>query len=382
MVVTNSLVIPPEISECLNKSEWKQIKSLLGKTEPALYYAWGEDYNNNPKKVGQLDPPRMLDSERVKSCGLKKMYQVACNCDASLYSFTDSLVRLHGGLWYFQLPQIYTLAKSLDVLDQIVVVGAGDSFEDDVMIALNGQSLMSLSSYHKVNFEGARDHIDGGKTDGRRNNINLTYGYSKQGFQLELNEDGLHPPSLFNNSKNKPLIVNKYLVLSNLIAEFDPDKKQYDHSTSLFHACNKYAKLAFKATGHTVTDSSVHIIKNFLEIRNNLDLTCLDEIKHKPPCFAHFDDGNSGMDGFSSFFSVNKMKYDKQAGTVVCIALTAFNKSSINDLMMQKAVADRIQTLVGDVIPSNAVVSQVSALLADHSQRYDTSSKPHSDLLL
>jgi hypothetical protein len=56
-VVTNSLVIPLEITECLNKSEWKQIKLLLVKTQPALYYAWGEDYNDNPKKVGQLDPP-------------------------------------------------------------------------------------------------------------------------------------------------------------------------------------------------------------------------------------------------------------------------------------------------------------------------------------
>jgi hypothetical protein len=63
MVVINSLVIPLENTECLNKSEQKQIKSLLGKTQPVLYYAWGEDYNNNPKKVGQLDPPRMLDSE-------------------------------------------------------------------------------------------------------------------------------------------------------------------------------------------------------------------------------------------------------------------------------------------------------------------------------
>jgi hypothetical protein len=88
------------------------------------------------------------------------------------------------------------------------------------------------------------------------------------------------------------------------------------------------------------------------------------------------------MDGFSSFFSVNKKEYDKQAGTVVRVALTAFNKSSIDDLMMQKAVADRIHTLVGDVAPSNAVVSQVSALLADHSQRYDTSSKPRSDLFV
>jgi hypothetical protein len=190
----------------------------------------------------------------------------------------------------------------LDVLDQIIVVGAGDSFEDNIVIALNGQSLMSLLSFHEIDIEGACDHMDGGKTDGRHNNINLTYGYSKQGFQLEPNEDGLHPPSLLNNSNNKPLIGKQYLALSNLIAEFDLDEKQYDHSTSLFHACNKYAKLAFEATGHTVTDSSVNIIENFSEIRNNLDLTRLEEIKHKPPCFAHFDDGNSGMDGFSSFF--------------------------------------------------------------------------------
>jgi hypothetical protein len=79
---------------------------------------------------------------------------------------------------------------------------------------------------------------------------------------------------------------------------------------------------------------------------------------------------------------VNRTKYNKQAGTVVCVALTAFNKSNINDLMMQKAVADRIHTLVGDVVPNNAVVSQVSALLADHSQCYDTSGKPRSDLFV
>jgi hypothetical protein len=37
--------------ECLNKSEHKQIKSLLGKMKVALYYSRGEDYNNNPKKA-------------------------------------------------------------------------------------------------------------------------------------------------------------------------------------------------------------------------------------------------------------------------------------------------------------------------------------------
>jgi hypothetical protein len=47
------------------------------------------------------------------------MYLVACNCDASLYSFTDSPVQLHGGLWYFQLPQIYMLAKSLGTSEDL-----------------------------------------------------------------------------------------------------------------------------------------------------------------------------------------------------------------------------------------------------------------------
>jgi hypothetical protein len=141
------------------------------------------------------------------------MYLVACNSDGSLYSFTDSPVWLHRRLWYFQLPRIFTLAKSLDVLDRIVVVGGDASFEDNVVIALNGQRLMSLPSFHKIDFEGVRDHTDGGKTDGKCNNINLTYGYSKQGFELEPDEDGLHRPSLLNNSKSRPLIGKQYLAL-------------------------------------------------------------------------------------------------------------------------------------------------------------------------
>jgi hypothetical protein len=89
------------------------------------------------------------------------------------------------------------------------------------------------------------------------------------------------------------------------------------------------------------------------------------------------------MDGYSSFFSVNKTEYDKEAAMVVHLALTGFNKGSIDNLMMQKAVADRIHSLVGDVIPNNSVVTQVSAVLADHSRRYDIDGgKPHSDLFV
>jgi hypothetical protein len=88
------------------------------------------------------------------------------------------------------------------------------------------------------------------------------------------------------------------------------------------------------------------------------------------------------MDGYSSFFSVNKTEYDEEAATVVRLALTGFNKGSIDNLMMQKVVADRIHTLVGDVVPSNSIVSQVSGVLAEHSRRYDIAGKARSDLFV
>jgi hypothetical protein len=51
---------------------------------------------------------------------------------------------------------------------------------------------LSLSSIHEINFEGVQDCTEGGKSDVRCNNINITYGYAKQGFESEANKDGLH----------------------------------------------------------------------------------------------------------------------------------------------------------------------------------------------
>jgi hypothetical protein len=63
----------------------------------------------------------------------------------------------------------------MNVLDRIVVVGYDESFEYDVIIALNGQEVMSLMSFHEINFEGVRDCTEGGKSDVRCNKINVTY---------------------------------------------------------------------------------------------------------------------------------------------------------------------------------------------------------------
>jgi hypothetical protein len=196
-------VIAPEMTECLNKTEHKQIKLLLGKKKLALFYAWREEYYENPKNAGQLDPPRMLDSKCVKHCSLKAMYLVACHCDASVYSLTNSPEQLHDKLWYFQLPQLFALANRMNVLDRIVVVGYEESFEDDVVIAL-----MSLASFHEMIFEGVQDHTECCKSVVRCNNIYVTYEYANQGFESEAKEYGLHSPLILKNIKRKPLIGN------------------------------------------------------------------------------------------------------------------------------------------------------------------------------
>jgi hypothetical protein len=82
------------------------------------------------------------------------MYLVAYHSDASVYSLTNSPEQLHGGLWYVQLPQLFALANSMNALDRIAVVWYDESFEDAVVIAHNGQEVMSLMSFHEINFEG------------------------------------------------------------------------------------------------------------------------------------------------------------------------------------------------------------------------------------
>jgi hypothetical protein len=144
-----------------------------------------------------------------------------------------------------------------------------------MIFALNGQEVISLMSFNEINFEGVWDCTEGGKSDVRCNNFNVTYGYAKQGFESEANEDSLHSPSNLKNIKSKPLIGKQYLALLNLLAEFDAHEKHYDHSSNLFHAPNKYPKFVLENTGHPSHNGTINILENFSEIRNTLDLTRL-----------------------------------------------------------------------------------------------------------
>jgi hypothetical protein len=80
------------------------------------------------------------------------------------------------------------------------------------------------------------------------------------------------------------------------------------HQTLFMHATN-IPNLRFESSGHPSPDGDINILENFSEIRNTLDLTCLPENNHEAPCFPHFNEGNSSMDGFSSFFALSKTEY-------------------------------------------------------------------------
>ena len=51
---TSSVAIPPQMMDCLNKTERKQIKLLLRNKPPAMYYAWAEEHNKSPKSAGNI----------------------------------------------------------------------------------------------------------------------------------------------------------------------------------------------------------------------------------------------------------------------------------------------------------------------------------------
>ncbi len=67
---------------------------------------------------------------------------------------------------------------------------------------------------------------------------------------------------------------------------------------------------------------------------------------------------------------------------VLHLAITGYNKGSIDNLMTQKVIADTVHCVVGEVQSSTDVVTSVSHLLAEHSLCYDLAGKPCSKLFM
>jgi hypothetical protein len=51
------------------------------------------------------------------------------------------------------------------------------------------------------------------------------------------------------------------------------------------------------------------------------------------------------MDGFSSFFAVSKTEYNEWKGTVLCLAITGYNKGSVDNLITQKVIEDTVYSV-------------------------------------
>jgi hypothetical protein len=78
----------------------------------------------------------------------------------------------------------------------------------------------------------------------------------------------------------------------------------------------------------------------------------------------------------------SKTEYDELADMVLCLAITGYNKGSIDNLMTQKVIANTVHSVVGYVESSTNVVDSISRLLAEHLLCYDLAGKPHSELFV
>jgi hypothetical protein len=85
---------------------------------------------------------------------------------------------------------------------------------------------------------------------------------------------------------------------------------------------------------------------------------------------------------FPFSFAVSKTEYNEQAASVLCLAITGYNKGFIDNLITWKLIADTVHSVVGDVQSSTDVVTSISCLLAKHSLCYDLAGKPCSNLFV
>ena len=64
---------------------------------------------------------------------------------------------------------------------------------------------------------------------------------------------------------------------------------------------------------------------------------------------------------------MSKTEYNERAGTFLHLAITGYNKWSVENLMTQKVIVDTVHSVTGDVQSSTDVVISISGLLAEHS---------------
>ena len=325
----------------------------------------------------------MLDSDRVSKYGLETVYLVNCSSEGNFYATTDSAQRIHGGVYCHQLADVIAIIHDVCRADQVVIVGADECYEDDVLMVKNGQAATSLDGWNKINFKEMYNTLFSGKgsTIGKHNNNVISHGYSVAGKTSVEDEDGLHPPQMKSNTKNQPTVGRQFVALSKVITDADPTEQFFLRSGDVYDSRKKYAKRMLSVSGHVEDEGELNVIEGNSYVGNSLSLDKIKQTKGKAPLDAHIDLHNSAMDGFSGFFGVSKTQISS-TGVIVRVGATGYNRAVVDYVILQKAVREAVLHRVGPVaersfpVDRRVVFPHVPLMLAEHAGEDDVFAVP------
>jgi hypothetical protein len=248
------------------------------------------------------------------------------------------------------MVDVIAIIQDICTREQVVIVGVNECYEDDVLMVKNGHSVTSLNGWREIDFRSIHNSLFSGKgnTVGKHNNNIISHGYSVAGKDREMDKDGLHPPQMKSNTKNHPIIGSHFVALSKVMMDADPKEKFLQRSGDMYNSRKKYAKRILVESGLAVDESTLNFIEGNLYVGNCLPLVKIKQTKAKAPLDGHLDIYNSGMDGFSGFFGVNKTQISR-LGTVVRVGAVSYNLASVDHVTLQKVVKQTVLHQVGPV---------------------------------
>jgi hypothetical protein len=176
-----SMAIPEGMVKACTKREQFSIAEFLGDEQPAPFALWFQHYHNDlaVAKLPISEPVPMLEEERLKVCQLKIFYLVMCHSQGR----SGSEQRIHGGIWYHQLPDVIALIRDACMEGQVVIVEANKCHEDNVIAVKNGTEASLLNGWESFHFNKIHNRLTSPKAKpSKRRIIVKLYGYATSGF--------------------------------------------------------------------------------------------------------------------------------------------------------------------------------------------------------
>ena len=336
----------------VSADERRVIKEFMGKKVLAPIVLWFEDYHDSLSslKVPKDGKVPMLDPDRILKYGLKAIYLVSCCSEGNFYATTDSAQRVHGAVYCHQMADVIAMIQDVCNEDhQVVIIGANECYEDDVLLVMNGSAATSLDGWNDINFRSIHNSLHSGNrsTVGKHNNNVISYGYSVQS-KGGIDADGLHPPAIKTNTKNNPIVGSQFTTLSKVMMDADPTEKFLRRSGVVYDSRKKYAERVLVQSGYVNPEGNVNMIEGLSQVGNFLSLKKIKQTKTIRPVGSHLDIYNSDMDGFSGFFGANKTAISN-TGDIARLGLVGYNRASVDHVTLQKVARQTVLHQVGTV---------------------------------